>query len=178
MASLVGLFCSCSLVFLASMNGLVDSARVFKVGDGLGWQEPEDNNTAMYNQWAERNRFQVGDSLLFEYKNDSVIEVDKWGYYHCNASKSIVVFNNGRSILNLDRPGPFYFISGAPNHCKNGQRLIVEVMGLHHQRSYSPPPIATPPYSFQLAPSSQTSSGAAVFVRLVSVLVVAVGMFV
>lgn len=63
MASLVGLFCSCSLVFLASMNGLVDSARVFKVGDGLGWQEPEVNNTAMYNQWAERNRFQVGDSL-------------------------------------------------------------------------------------------------------------------
>lgn len=109
---------------------------------------------------------------VFEYKNDSVIEVDKWGYYHCNASKSIVVFNNGRSIFNLDRPGPFYFISGAPNHCKNGQRLIVEVMGLHHQRSHSPPPIATPPYSFQLAPSSQTSSGAAVFVRLVSVLVV------
>ncbi|KAF2301170.1 hypothetical protein GH714_020621 [Hevea brasiliensis] len=126
----------------------------------------------MYTQWAERNRFQVGDSLLLGYKNDSVFQVDKWGYYHCNTSKPIVAFNNRRSIFNLDRPGPFYFIIGAPNHCKNGQRLIVEVMGLHHQRSHSPPFIATPSDSYQLAPSPQPSSGEVVSVRLVSVLVV------
>ncbi|KAJ9179235.1 hypothetical protein P3X46_011045 [Hevea brasiliensis] len=171
MASAVGLFCTCFLVFLASMNGLADAGRVFKVGDELGWQEPGGNNTAVYSQWAERNRFQVEDSLLFEYKNDSVIQVDKWGYYHCNTSKPIVAFNNGRSTFNLDRPGPFYFISGASDHCRNGQRLIVEVMGMHHQRSHSPPSIANPP-EYNLAPSPQPSSGAVVSVRLVSVLVV------
>lgn len=107
----------------------------------------------------------------FVYKNDSVIQVDKWGYYHCNDSNPIVAFNNGRSIFNLDRPGPFYFISGDPGHCRNGQHLIVEVMGLHHQRSHSPPSIANPPESYS-APSPQPSSGAVVSVRLVSLLVV------
>lgn len=63
MAYAVHLFSSCFLVFLACMNGLADAAMVFKVGDELGWQEPGGNNTAVYTQWAERNRFQVGDSL-------------------------------------------------------------------------------------------------------------------
>lgn len=38
-------------------------AREFKVGDELGWKEPGSNDTSMYNQWAERNRFQIGDDL-------------------------------------------------------------------------------------------------------------------
>ncbi|KDP40882.1 hypothetical protein JCGZ_24881 [Jatropha curcas] len=162
--SLMGLFYICFLAFLVTVYGYAaDAARVFKVGDELGWQEPEDNNTALYSKWAASNRFRVGDSLLFEYKNDSVIEVEKWGYYHCNTSNPIVAFNNGRSTFNLERSGPFYFISGFSDHCKNGQRLIVEVMGLHHQRSYSPPSMAAPPESSYLAPSPQPSSGAILF---------------
>lgn len=41
----------------------VQSAKQFQVGGRLGWREPEPNNTAFYTQWAERNRFQIGDSL-------------------------------------------------------------------------------------------------------------------
>ena len=37
--------------------------KEFKVGDELGWHEPVVNNTLIYNQWASRNRFQVGDAL-------------------------------------------------------------------------------------------------------------------
>ncbi|XP_002515988.2 mavicyanin [Ricinus communis] len=161
MDSLMGLFCTSFLVFLLSMNGLANAAKVFKVGDELGWQEPGGNiSAAVYGQWAQGNRFRVGDSLLFMYKNDSVLQVEKWGYFHCSSSKPIVAFNNGRSTFNLDKSGPYYFISGAPNHCKRGQRLIVEVMGLHHQRShYSPPSIATPPDQPFQAPSPQPSSG-------------------
>lgn len=93
----------------------------------------------------------------FEYKNDSVVEVEKWGYFHCDASKPIVAFNNGHGVFKLDRPGPFFFISGTLNHCKGGQRLQIEVMGLHHHS----PLIATPPAA-QPAPSPQQSSGVSV----------------
>ncbi|WCJ40837.1 early nodulin-like protein 7 [Euphorbia peplus] len=165
----------CFLIFLVSV---VDAAKVFKVGGELGWHEPGGKNPKFYTEWAENNRFRIGDSLLFEYQNDSVVEVEKWGYYHCNTSGSIVHFNNGRSTINLEKSGLFFFISGAPNHCRNGQRLIVDVMGLHHQRS-SPPSIANPPESY-LAPSESpqstlehSSSGSAAFsVGFGSVLVV------
>lgn len=35
----------------------------FKVGGSKGWTVPTDPNAAMYNQWAEKNRFQIGDTL-------------------------------------------------------------------------------------------------------------------
>ncbi|KAI5593952.1 hypothetical protein BDE02_03G044200 [Populus trichocarpa] len=157
MTSLVVFFCICFIITVASMNGLVIAERVFKVGDVFGWQEPGQNSSSLYAQWATRNRFQVGDSLSFDYNNDSVIEVNKWGYYHCDASKHIVAFNNGNRVFKLDKSGLFYYISGTPSHCKNGQRLLVEVMGLHH---HSPPFIAAPPG--YLAPSPQLSSGVSV----------------
>ncbi|KAL9368512.1 hypothetical protein Peur_039711 [Populus x canadensis] len=157
MASLSVFFCTCFVI----ATGLGNAEKVFKVGDEFGWQEPGQNSSAVYTQWASRNRFQVGDSLSFEYNNDSVIEVDKWGYYHCDGSKPIVAFNNGHGVFKLDRPGPFYFISGTPNHCMGGQRLLIEVMGLHHHS----PLTATPPAG-QLAPSPQPSSGVFVSVTI------------
>ena len=108
----------------------------------------------------------------FEYKNDSVLVVDKWGYYHCNTSNRISVSNDGNTVINLDTPGPIYFISGDPDHCKNGQRLVVEVMTLH-PISQSPPSIASPPqpyWAVSPAPSPQSSSGVSVSVTLISVL--------
>ncbi|XP_065866535.1 early nodulin-like protein 7 [Euphorbia lathyris] len=184
MASFMTIFCTCFLIFLVSM---ADASKVFKVGADLGWHEPGPKNPHFYTQWAEKNRFRIGDSLLFKYKNDSVVEVEKWGYYHCNTSSSIVYFNNGRSTINLEKSGMFFFISGAPNHCKNGQRLIVDVMSLHHQRSNSPPSIANPPQS-NLAPSphstvEKSSSGSAavsvgfgsVFIVLFTIVVAFVG---
>lgn len=54
-------FTVCIILFLAFMN--IASANEFKVGGDLGWKEPGDNETSMYNQWAENNRFQVGDTL-------------------------------------------------------------------------------------------------------------------
>lgn len=34
----------------------------FKVGGSNGWSVP-DSNAMSYNQWAEKNRFKIGDSL-------------------------------------------------------------------------------------------------------------------
>lgn len=74
--------------------------------------------------------------------------VDKWGYYHCDESKPIIACNNGNSTVILDRSGLFYFISGAPDHCKNGQRMIIDVMSPHGRSPAVPPepfPVASPP---------------------------------
>ncbi|CAL0322056.1 unnamed protein product [Lupinus luteus] len=91
-------------------------------------------------------QFKVGDHLVFEYQNDSVLSVEKTDYINCNASNPITAFDNGKSIMNLDRPGPFYFISGTEHHCSNGQKLLVEVMSQHPIPKSSPSPsISLPP---------------------------------
>ncbi|GER52671.1 early nodulin-like protein 7 [Striga asiatica] len=106
-------------------------AEEFVVGGKDGWRQPAANEAEMYVLWAAALRFQVGDSLRFRYKNDTVVAVDKWGYYHCNSSHATVVFNNGNTVIDLKLPGPVYFISGDPNHCKNGQRVMVDVMDIN-----------------------------------------------
>ncbi|KAK7261785.1 hypothetical protein RIF29_28105 [Crotalaria pallida] len=165
-SSLLSVVCTCVIIFLVAMmnSNNVEAGREFKVGDHLGWHEPGPNNTLFYIQWAERNRFQVGDSLLFEYQNDSVLTVEKMDYFNCDASNPITEFDNGKSILNLDRPGPFYFISGNGDHCTNGQKLLVEVMSPHRpipKSSPSPTSISIPPEgsSSSMAPSPSPSSG-------------------
>lgn len=72
--------------------------------------------------------------------------VDKYGYYHCNSTRPASVFKDGNTVINLERPGPAYFVSGDPDHCKNGQRLMVEVITLH-PITRSPESPAPSPYS-------------------------------
>ncbi|KAL1216469.1 Early nodulin-like protein 7 [Cardamine amara subsp. amara] len=151
--------CIWALVVAASMAA--EGPRVFKVGDEFGWRVPLQNDTMVYSHWASTNRFHIGDSLSFVYEKDSVMEVDKWGFYHCNGSDPIIAFDNGNSTLNLDRPGLFYFISGSNGHCTSGQRLIVEVMHIHHQDHHdiaSMPPSMSP---LSASPSTSPSTSAA-----------------
>ncbi|KAG4947957.1 hypothetical protein AAZX31_15G018100 [Glycine max] len=147
MASRLFVLCTCVIIFMAATNTCVVEASVqFKVGGGFGWHEPAGNNNTdqFYIQWAERNRFQVGDALVFEYQNDSVLSVEKLDYMNCDASNPITAFDNGNSTFNLDRPGNFYFISGTDDHCKNGQKILVDVMHPHSILK-SPPPISLSP---------------------------------
>ncbi|KAL2516223.1 early nodulin-like protein 7 [Forsythia ovata] len=142
MASFLSFYCV-TLIILAFTNlAPVMAAEELEVGGAAGWRLPGANETEMYSQWASTRRFLIGDSLSFEYKNDSVVVVDKWGYYHCNASHPISVYNTGNTIINLERPGPMYFVSGDHDHCKNGQRLLVEVNRVH-QESPAPSPFST-----------------------------------
>ncbi|KAE8659530.1 hypothetical protein F3Y22_tig00116962pilonHSYRG00598 [Hibiscus syriacus] len=149
------------------MNGWVEASKQFKVGDHIGWQQPSVNNPDVYSQWTSSKRFRVGDSLYFEFgRNDSVLVVDKWDYYHCNSNNPVYLFNEGNIAVNLYRPGSFYFISGILDHCKNGERLMIQVMGLH-QREEPPPAIANP-HEAGLAPGPHPSSGIVVTVALTS----------
>ncbi|KAG1335313.1 mavicyanin-like [Cocos nucifera] len=137
MASSIGFLCI--IITMAAMNVLAGASSQYKVGDAEGWQLPDANNTDAYKIWASKFTFYVGDSIVFEYKNDSVVKVDKRGYYHCNESSHGSMFKDGHTVFLLDKPGFYYFVSGDLDHCKKGQRLMIEVKG---QRL--PPSIAAP----------------------------------
>ncbi|KZV15159.1 mavicyanin-like [Dorcoceras hygrometricum] len=101
----------------------------FQVGNRAGWRVPLANQTQLYNEWASRERFTIGDTVRFKYKKDSVMEVNKTEYNECNSSRPNFFSNNGDTTYTLDRSGFFYFISGATGHCEKGQRMIVWVIG-------------------------------------------------
>ncbi|XP_073136559.1 early nodulin-like protein 7 [Henckelia pumila] len=136
-----------SVLIVLSVVGYAPAtaAEEFKVGGDEGWRQPSANETDMYYRWAATKRFHVGDSLRFEYKSDTVQIVDKWGYYHCNSTRPISVFNDGHTLINLDRSGPLYIVSADPDHCKSGQRLMVEVISVNPRNMDASP--APSPYS-------------------------------
>ncbi|KAJ9568341.1 hypothetical protein OSB04_004307 [Centaurea solstitialis] len=120
------------------------TAKEFQVGGAVGWRIPATNETELYNVWASRRRFYIGDSLRFHYKDDSVVMVEKWGFYHCDASNSTSFSDDGNTLINLDKAGTLYFISGNSDRCNKGQRMIVKVIDNFRRIS---PSISTPPQS-------------------------------
>ncbi|RID40870.1 hypothetical protein BRARA_J00878 [Brassica rapa] len=139
-----------AFVILTSFATLfsVADARRFYVGGSRGWvMNPREN----YNTWAERNRFQVNDTLYFKYAkgSDSVQQVMKADYYGCNVRNPLEKFDNGETEVALNRSGPFYFISGNQDRCLKGQKLIVVVLAIRHPKkvpiSPAKPPSTTQP---------------------------------
>ncbi|XP_021749856.1 early nodulin-like protein 1 [Chenopodium quinoa] len=122
-------------VIIGMQLGVVDCFKSFEVGGNLTWRVPDGNDTDFFHHWASSQRFHIGDSLHFQYKNDSVLIVDRYGYYHCNKTNTTGTYTDGNTVIKLERPGYFYFISGNEEHCKKGQRLTVDVISPH-----SPPP--------------------------------------
>ncbi|GAB4842284.1 hypothetical protein Ancab_012254 [Ancistrocladus abbreviatus] len=154
-----------SLLFtILVMAVVVTTAKEFNVGDR--WRVPDANDSTLYNDWAGRKRFHVDDHLRFQYQNDSVLVVDKYGYYHCNTENPISSFADGNTLITLDQPGLFYFISGEPDHCKKGQRLIIDVMSPHQHFVASPPDSYLP-----ISPGPSSSSAAVVSATWISVLI-------
>ncbi|XP_075487757.1 early nodulin-like protein 9 [Primulina tabacum] len=134
--------------FLGIFNVLLlikkNDAFEFKVGGSKGtWAAPADPNSSEYNQWAERNRFQIGDSLLFVYAadQDSVLQVNKDDYTNCNIASPIAKNNDGHTVIKLDQSGPHYFISGVDDNCHKNEKLVVVVMADRSNRS---PPSPAP----------------------------------
>ncbi|XP_022847753.1 early nodulin-like protein 2 [Olea europaea var. sylvestris] len=108
------------------------------VGGKDGWVI---NPTESYSHWAQRLRFQVNDTVLFKYERgmDSVLEVEKDDFDNCNTSNPKTKMEDGNSIFQFDRSGPFYFITGNKTNCDKGQKLIVVVLAVRT------PPLALPP---------------------------------
>uniref|UniRef100_A0A6V7QV70 Phytocyanin domain-containing protein n=1 Tax=Ananas comosus var. bracteatus TaxID=296719 RepID=A0A6V7QV70_ANACO len=143
-----GLILVCLALFVA-MAG----ATQFKVGGSKGWSAP-DPNAESYNQWAERNRFQIGDTLLFVYPRDkdSVLQVDREAYSTCNTSSYIAKFDDGNTVFTFSLSGPFYFVSGVEANCLKKESLVIVVLADRSNRASQPILAPSPSPSSTLSP--------------------------
>nr|ACG42745.1 early nodulin 20 precursor [Zea mays] len=125
------------------------AGRDFYVGGRAGWAP---NPAEPFNAWAERNRFQVNDTLVFRYSKDAdaVLLVSQGHYDACNAAQPAQRLDGGDSRFVFDHSGPYYFISPDAARCRAGERLVVVVLAVRGDGdgdgtpSSSPPPVATP----------------------------------
>ncbi|CAH8355534.1 unnamed protein product [Eruca vesicaria subsp. sativa] len=131
-------------------------AREFTVGGAKGWTVP--SGSQVYSQWAEKSRFQVGDSLLFVYQpdQDSVLQVTKDAYDSCNTDAPTAKFADGKTSFALTHSGPYYFISGNKDSCNKNEKLVVIVMA--DRSGKSSPPSQAPAPSGEAAPSPPFTS--------------------
>ncbi|KAK8300741.1 hypothetical protein V6Z12_D05G413100 [Gossypium hirsutum] len=123
----VGLLC---LMMMMIQKGY---AREFQVNWGLH----SGSNAQTYNQWAEHNRFQIGDSLVFNYapKEDSVLYVSEDAYKNCNVESPWSKYTDGHAVFLLDHSGPYHFISGTKGNCQKNEKLVVVVLADRTNRS-------------------------------------------
>jgi len=150
------------------------SCTEFEAGGENGWIIPQSSNQSdIFNQWASKNRFKVGDTIRkfffcfyyefmiivmhilsfvliwwkgFKYKKDSVLVVTEDEYKKCQTTKPELYSNHDDTVFKLDRPGLFYFISGVSGHCEQGQKMIIKVMEVE-STPQSPPPSSSLPAS-------------------------------
>ncbi|KAI3985423.1 hypothetical protein MKX01_033737 [Papaver californicum] len=122
-------------------------ARDFLVGGkSNGWEIPSSPQSQPLNQWAQSSRFQLGDSLVWKYETgkDSVLQVTRESYLNCVLREPITEFKDGnKTKVELNKTGPYYFISGATGHCEKGQKLIVVVMA-PRSAALAPSPVDAP----------------------------------
>lgn len=141
------------------------NAFEFNVGGNNGWAVPADPNSNSHNQWAEKNRFQTGDSLLFVYSRDkdSVLSVTKEDYDNCSTDRPLQKFTDGNTVFTFNHSGPYYFISGVKDNCLKNEKIIVVVMA--DRSKLAPAPngtVAAPPPSNETMaappPSNETTA--------------------
>lgn len=93
----------------------------------------------------------------YDAQKGSVLQVAKDAYVDCNTTNPIAEYKDGNTKVELDRSGPFYFISGVKGNCEKGEKLVVVVLSSRH-RLISPAPS---PAEFEcpaVAPTSGASS--------------------
>ncbi|CAL9104427.1 unnamed protein product [Musa textilis] len=156
----------CLTLLLVSFT--ISEARDFSVGgDDRAWRLPPTPADSL-NRWAEKNRFQVGDSLDQQYDDakDSVLQVTREAYLSCNRSSPVAEHRDGATAVELHRSGAYYFISGAEGACEQGEKLIVVVMSERHSLRGGLAP-APGPTEFE-GPAVAPTSGASTTVVLKS----------
>ncbi|XAR56658.1 hypothetical protein NMG60_11037220 [Bertholletia excelsa] len=150
-ACLLGLF---GLLMLVQRGG----AFQFKVGGNGNWSVPPDPNAKWYNQWAENNRFQIGDTLMFVYPSDkdTVLEVTEADFANCNTAHPIATYTDGHTVVQFNHSGPYYFISGVKENCQKNEKIVVIVMA-DRSKLTNGTGSASPPSPEMAAPSPAPS---------------------
>ncbi|CAL4971247.1 unnamed protein product [Urochloa decumbens] len=151
-----GLALACFAVAVA-----VTGATQFTVGGANGWSVPA-AAAEPFNTWAERTRFQIGDSLVFVYPKDqdSVLLVNPAEYNACNTSSYVKRFDDGDTVVTLDHAGALFFISGVEAHCRANEKLIVMVLASARNNGTggAPAPATTTPAAPPPPPPASTST--------------------
>ncbi|WCJ30399.1 early nodulin-like protein 15 [Euphorbia peplus] len=149
------------VAILALFFSLTQAKDVLIGGKSNAWKVPSSESDSL-NKWAESARFRVGDSLVWKYdgQKDSVLEVTKEAYVSCNVSNPIKEYKDGNTKVELDRPGAFYFISGAEGHCEKGQKVVVVVLSQRSRFFGGSPTPAPSPMEFEGAPAVAPTSSA------------------
>ncbi|KAF2285820.1 hypothetical protein GH714_008258 [Hevea brasiliensis] len=78
------------------------NATQFTVGGAKGWTVSDNASASNFNQWAERTRFQIGDSLA---RPDSVLQVTKEDYDNCATTAALATFKDGHTVFTFNRRG-------------------------------------------------------------------------
>lgn len=114
----------------------------FKVGGPGNWSVPSDPNTGTYSQWAKRSRFQIGDTIVFNYPadKDSVLLVNKDDFTNCNTASPLEKYSDGNTMFKFNHSGPFYFISGVQDNCKKNEKVVITVLANRSNHSSASPP--------------------------------------
>ncbi|CAN6296823.1 unnamed protein product [Urochloa humidicola] len=105
------------------------ACAMYKVGDLDAWGVPPPSKPDVYKRWAKGIHFALGDSIWFLYppSQDSVLQVTPEAFAACDLASPVLKLTDGNSIFNLTTPGRAYYTSGAPGHCRKGQKLWVDV---------------------------------------------------
>jgi hypothetical protein len=65
--------------------------------------------------------------FLYPPSQDSVLQVTPEAFAACDLASPVLKLADGNSVFNLTAPGRAYYTSGAPGHCRRGQKLWVDV---------------------------------------------------
>lgn len=154
-----GLFGAVILVLaMLTFLGSAYAAQYIVGGDVPKWNYLHaTSKPSFYQDWADTIAFKTGDTLLFSYDN-STHSVYRLGtasdFTSCNLGTVIPggSFHSGQDIVFLSTPDTYYFVCGAPSHCKQGMKFALSATG--SPISAPPPP---PVGSDAAAPGSQAS---------------------
>ncbi|KAF7030465.1 hypothetical protein CFC21_042003 [Triticum aestivum] len=142
--------CKKWLLLVVGLTAMISSseAYVFYAGGRDGWVvDPAES----YNHWAERNRFQINDTIVFARGEgegaDSVLLVTEPDFDACNTRSPVRRLEDagGRPEFRFDRSGAFFFISGDEDRCQKGKKLYVVVMAPRSQEWELAPAPGSPP---------------------------------
>ncbi|GKD31957.1 putative cupredoxin, partial [Tanacetum coccineum] len=105
------------------------SNTLYTVGDASGWITPSSLN--FYIEWASKQSFTVGDTLLFNFSTGrhDVTEVSKEGskegYDQCIPGDNII--KDGPATIDLTDGGDHYYICSFEGHCLSDKKLAIKV---------------------------------------------------
>ncbi|PSR84519.1 Umecyanin like [Actinidia chinensis var. chinensis] len=131
------------------------TAKVYFVGDSLGWTVPS-GGAAVYANWSSQHNFTTGDILVFNFVpgQHDVAKVTKDAFDKCNSTSPISLLTLSPANFTLSAAGEHHFICTFGQHCLGGQKLSVSVSST----SSSPPPASPPTTSPSMAPSPTPSA--------------------